>query len=379
MTARAHLPPDRAGLTSTWMDRGIDLFFVAVVGLSAARDPGRRTLVVAGVILAIYATRLLPHQMRWKRIVWLGVVTATWMAAVVFVSVDFVWVSVPLLFLHLLTFPIAIGLAAVAAITSVVVAAEALDDGLTAAEVAGPVLGAGFAIVACVSYRRLAAEHEHARRALDELEETRHELARSEHERGVLDERRRVAREVHDTIAQDLASILLLSRSPQSSDSSARIEGLASTALHEARRIVDALGPLELEAWSLPTALAQFEHTAEHPGPNVEFTMTGTQRELPQPSEAMLLRVAQGAIANSREHSQASTVFVTLSYLDEEVAVDVVDDGIGFEIHDVSGCPAEGSFGLSVMRDRAAQVGGTLVIESTPGSGTAIHAAVPAP
>ena len=91
----------------------------------------------------------------------------------------------------------------------------------------------------------------------------------------------------------------------------------------------------------------------------------------------MLLRVAQGALANSRAHAAASTVFITLSYLDDEVAVDVVDDGLGFEVREPQRGPSTGNFGLSVMRQRAEQVGGTLVVESHPGSGTAVHAAVP--
>jgi signal transduction histidine kinase len=263
----------------------------------------------------------------------------------------------------------------------VVITAEGLDNGLVAAEIVGPILGAGFAIVACVSYRTLATEHEQARQALEDLAATRDELAHSEHERGMLDERRRVAREVHDTIAQDLAGILLLARSPESGESMATIENLAATALQEARRIVEALGPIGLESTSLAAALAQLEtadRTTDRVGaPAVEFNVTGEPRLLPQPHEAMLLRVAQGALANSREHARASTVFITLTYLDDEVAVDVVDDGLGFELCNPGRKPPAGSFGLSVMRQRAEQVGGTLVVESRPGSGTAIHAAVP--
>ena len=307
-----------------------------------------RTTVVAGILIALYATPTLTRGQERSNVVWLSVLTVVWLAAVIVVSVDFVWLSVPLLFLYLLMFPLRIALGAVVAITAVVIWAEALDDGLVAAEVAGPILGAGFALVACVSYRRLATEHEQTRRALDELEATRHDLARSQHERGMLDERRRMAREVHDTIAQDLAGILLIARSPSTSNSTARIEDLAATALHEARRIVDALGPVELEATSLATALAQLAANERNGDPAVEFTVTGEPRDLPQPPEAMLLRVAQGALANSRTHARASTVYITLSYLDDEVAIDIVDDGQGFNAcDDLPRVP--GRFGLSVI------------------------------
>lgn len=362
---------------SAWFERGIDVFFAAATVTCAVRGWDAAAAGSTGLLLGLYAARFLPRRTGRSQTVWLCTLTVVWAAVVLFVSVDFVWVSVPLLFLHLLAFPLRTSLPIVAVITGVVIAAEGLDDGLAVAEVAGPVLGAGFAIVACASYRRLATEHERTRQALDELEVTRHELARSEHERGMLDERRRVAREVHDTVAQDLASILLLARSPRSADTERRIETLAATALQEARRIVGALGPLQLEAASLPTALARLETEDTIDGPGVEFTVTGTPRELPQPHEAMLLRAAQGALANSREHASASTVFVTLSYLDDEVAIDVVDDGLGFEPSDEPDDPPSGSFGLSVMRQRVEQVGGTLVVESRPGSGTAVHAAVP--
>ncbi len=370
----APLPP-----TGTWLERSIDVFFVAVTLASIVRDPHRSTLIAAVGLLALYGALLAARLRRRPTIVWLCVLTLAWAAAALLVTVSLVWVSVALFFLHLLTFPLRAALAAVAGTTAVVITAEAFDSGLTLAEVVGPVLGAGFAIVACVSYRMLVAEHAQARDALDELAATRDELARSEHDRGMLDERRRVAREIHDTIAQDLTGILLLTRAPQSDESIATIESLAATALQEARRIVEALGPVGLDSTSLPAALAQLEatHDAAAQAPNVEFTLSGKPRVLPQPHEAMLLRVAQGALANSRAHAAASTVFITLSYLDDEVAVDVVDDGLGFEVREPQRGPSTGNFGLSVMRQRAEQVGGTLVVESHPGSGTAVHAAVP--
>lgn len=355
------------------------MFFVAVLAISAARDPQVPTVFAAAGLLAVYGARFAVRRWDRSESIWLGVLTVAWAAAVLVVSVAFVWVSVPLLFLHLLTFPIRRGLAAVAVITGIVIVAESLDDGLLAAEVAGPILGAGFAIVACVGYRQLANEHELTRRTLEELEITRSELARAEHERGMIDERRRLAREVHDTVAQDLAGILLLVRSPVSDDTTGRIESLASSALREARRIVDALGPVELETTSLPAALTHLEIDDRGGGDDVQVEVTGEPRDLPHSHEAMLLRVAQSALANSREHARATKVFITLTYHDDEVSIDVVDDGVGFEPCAVDTDRPTGRFGLTVMRERAEQVGGKLVVESGLGSGTAVHASVPSP
>ncbi|MEZ5379634.1 MAG: sensor histidine kinase [Acidimicrobiales bacterium] len=362
-----------------WFERGIDVFFIAVTVVSASRNADWQTLTAAITLLALYVARVPIRRRGRSEIIWLIVLTVAWLAAVLLVTVDFVWVSVPLMFLYLLMLPLRPAVAVVAAITAVVIAAEAVDDdGLLAAEVVGPILGAGFAIVACVGYRRLATEFDHTQRALADLEATRDDLARSQHARGMLDERRRMAREVHDTIAQDLAGILLIARSPDATNSRSRIEELATTALHEARRIVDALGPVELVATPLPTALAQLAVTDPERQPEIVFEVSGEPRDLPQPLQAMLLRVAQGALANIREHAQASSAYITLSYLDDEVAIDIVDDGQGFTPCDTTQRSA-GSFGLSVMRERAQQVGGTLVVESRPGAGTAVHAAVPTP
>jgi signal transduction histidine kinase len=362
-----------------WFERGIDVFFVVVTVVSASRNGDPQTLIAAIVLLALYVARVPIRHRGWSEFVWLAVLTVAWLAAVLFVTVDFVWVSVPLMFLYLLTLPLRPAVAVVAAITAVVIAAEASDgDGLYAAEVVGPILGAGFATVAGVGYRRLALEFRHTQRALADLEAARDDLARSQHERGMLDERQRMAREVHDTIAQDLAGILLIARSPDTTNSRSRIEDLATTALHEARRIVDALGPVELVATPLPTALAQLAANDPERQADVVFTVSGEPRDIPQPLQAMLLRVAQGALANTREHADASTAYMTLSYLEDEVAIDIVDDGQGFTPCDTTQ-QSVGSFGLSVMRERAQQVGGTLVVESRPGAGTAVHAAVPTP
>ncbi len=362
-----------------WFERGIDVFFVVVTVVSASRNADWQTLIAAIVLLVFYVARVVIRHRRWSELVWLWALTVAWLAAVTFVTVDFVWVSVPLMFLYLLMLPLSPAVVVVAAIAAVVIAAEAFDgDGLSAAEVIGPILGAGFAIVAGVGYRRLAIEFEHTQRALADLEATRDDLARSQHERGMLDERQRMAREVHDTIAQDLAGILFIARSPDTTSSRSRIEDLATTALHEARRIVDALGPVELVATPLPTALAQLAANDSEREPDIVFEVSGEPSGLPQPLQAMLLRVAQGALANSREHARASTAYITLSYLDDEVAIDIVDDGDGFTPCDAMQ-HAAGSFGLTVMRERAQQVGGTLVVESRPGAGTAIHAAVPTP
>ena len=107
----------------------------------------------------------------------------------------------------------------------------------------------------------------------------------------------------------------------------------------------------------------------------IDVDVEGTQQQLPMRIEATLLRVAQGAVGNIVKHSGASKARVTLTYNPDEVRVDVVDNGRGF-IPDTQ--PNEpGHVGLAAMRRRAAEVGGELTIESTPGDGTAVSVCLP--
>jgi signal transduction histidine kinase len=208
-------------------------------------------------------------------------------------------------------------------------------------------------------------------------------------EAGMLDERQRMAREIHDTLAQGLTGIITqLQAAEQAGAGTAGwrrhfelATGLARESLSEARRSVHALRPRQLESAPLGEALAAVAHrwTAVH-GLAVEVTTTGTVRPVPPDTETALLRTAQEALANVAKHAGASRVGVTLSYLENEVALDVRDDGRGFDPERLAGRPArtDGSgFGLEAMRQRIEGLSGTLQVESEPGGGTAISACVP--
>lgn len=200
-------------------------------------------------------------------------------------------------------------------------------------------------------------------------------------EAGVLDERARMAREIHDTIAQGLAGIVMqlqaLDRAqddpPEWRRHSAAAIQLARESLTEARRSVDALRPAALETGRLSDALSDVASrwSGLH-GLPVEVTTTGTVAPLSPDTEFALLRTAQEALANVAKHAHASRIGVTLSYLGDTVALDVRDDGRGF---DPAG-PSAG-FGLVAMRERIEQLAGTLQVESEPGGGTAVSASVP--
>jgi signal transduction histidine kinase len=204
-------------------------------------------------------------------------------------------------------------------------------------------------------------------------------------EAGVLDERRRMAREIHDTLAQGLTGIVTqlqaaeqaASRTPGDQPGWRRHMGaatrLARESLAEARRSVDALRPQPLEGCRLSEALAGVaERWSALNGIPAQVTTTGAARPVDPEAEFALLRAAQEALANVARHAHATRVGLTVSYMENEVALDVRDDGVGFD----PGLPEHG-FGLVAMRQRIAALSGTLQVESEPGGGTAISACVP--
>ncbi len=205
-------------------------------------------------------------------------------------------------------------------------------------------------------------------------------------EAGVQDERQRMAREIHDTLAQGLAGILTqLQAAEQTADRDEawrrhvdNAKNLARDSLTEARRTVHAVQPEVLAEARLPEAISdvtrrwsQVHHI------DAVLTTTGDPRPMHADVEVTLLRAAQEALANVAKHARASRVGLTLSYMEDLVTLDVRDDGVGFE-PGARRADGAGGFGLTGMRQRVQRLAGRLEIESEPGGGTAISATVPA-
>ena len=212
-------------------------------------------------------------------------------------------------------------------------------------------------------------------------------------EAGVLDERQRMAGEIHDTLAQGLTGILAqLEAAELAREDVARrsrhlglAKELARESLAEARRSVQALRPQQLEGARLPDALRQLStQWTRTSGVPVRVEVDGEVAPLQPALEVTLFRAAQEALANIAKHAQAGRAGLTLTYMHDQVSLDVLDDGKGFDPR----CPrteadeperADGSgYGLSAMRRRLRQVGGGLEIESAPGDGTTVSVSVPA-
>jgi len=235
------------------------------------------------------------------------------------------------------------------------------------------------------SLTELSAVNRRLEATIAENEVLHRQLIAQAREAGVRDERGRMAREIHDTLAQGLTGIVTqlqaaeqaASRSPDGSlgwrrhvDAATR---LARESLVEARRSVDALRPEPLDGCRLSEAVAGVaERWSALNGIPAQVTTTGAARPIEPEAEFALLRAAQEALANVARHARASRVGLTISYMESEVALDVRDDGIGFD----PAVPDRG-FGLVAMRQRIADLSGTLQVESEPGGGTAISACVP--
>ncbi|HEX6523387.1 MAG TPA: histidine kinase [Streptosporangiaceae bacterium] len=239
-----------------------------------------------------------------------------------------------------------------------------------------------------LSRARMSAELADANRRREEIlaenAGLQAQLLTQAREAGVLEERQRMAREIHDTLAQGLTGIItqleVAQRTGQDDERERRIgnaKQLARDSLAEARRSVQALRPQALEEARLPDALAtETARWSATSGIKAEVTTTGDARPLHPEVEVTLLRVAQEALANVAKHAGASHAGVTLSYMEDVVTLDVRDDGSGFR---PNGTPLpEGGFGLTTMRQRVTRLAGHLEIESEPGGGTAVSASVPA-
>jgi signal transduction histidine kinase len=219
---------------------------------------------------------------------------------------------------------------------------------------------------------------------ISENEVLHRQLLTQAREAGVIDERRRMAREIHDTLAQGLTGIVTQLQAAEQAASRApgdlagwrrhvaAATQLARDSLTEARRSVEALRPEPLECGRLGEALAGVaERWSTLNGIPAQVTTTGTVRQVEPEAEFALLRAAQEALANVAKHAHATRVGLTVSYMESEVALDVRDDGVGFDPGEADG------FGLVAMRQRIAALSGTLQVESEPGGGTAISACVP--
>jgi signal transduction histidine kinase len=369
--------------------------FVALTAASVVRylqnhgSDGRAGWVLAGaaVSLVLY---LAYDRVPWRRnrtwpSVWCAALVLTWIALVA-VAPSFAWCAVPLAFvaLRLLAFPVAVAVVAVMVVT-VSVAWTGMREAIDPTVFAGP---ACVALLAVTAYRALEREAQVRQRLLEDLHAAQDDLADAQQRVGASAERARLSRDIHDSVAQHLSSINLLlqaaeqdweARSGAARQHVRQAAGTARDGLEEVRRVVHDLAPSSLgDAAAFPAALgAASSRTVQHSSVVLDVAVHGEVVALPDEVATALLHTARGALANVVEHAHAGQVGVTLTYQEGSVSLDVCDDGRGFDPAARAGQRDGRGHGLSGIRARAAALGGSLVVESAPGEGTALAVSLP--
>jgi signal transduction histidine kinase len=278
-------------------------------------------------------------------------------------------------------------------LTGLIIWSQALNLGRTITFSSELLIVSGMAIgwsaLLALWMRSVMRESAERKSLIVQLEETQRSLASAERQAGILQERQRLAHEIHDTLAQGFTSIIMqleaadLALTEEEKTVRLRLDQARETArlsLAEARRLVQALRPEPLEGVSLPEAMRRVADRWKHESEvEIDFSVTGNPCLLHPEVEVSLLRLMQEGLANVQRHAQAHRVTITLSYMEDQVALDVQDDGGGFDPENLFKLADQnrGGFGLQAMRERVAQFGGQLVIESAPGQGTTLAIQIP--
>ncbi|MER5973036.1 sensor histidine kinase [Streptomyces sp. NPDC002055] len=388
-----------SAVDTRWLGAVLHTAFFLLLGGALARfllrHPGEpRTPWIIGLCVVLAVLHLLGPGMgdagtrpNRRRSAWLALVVVVWMVLVV-LAPSFAWCAVPLFYTGLRTLPPRAALVLVAVLTALVVAAQVqlagrFDPNLVLA----PPAVAALATAVFLQMERHTARQ---RVLIDDLIRTRRELAAAERREGTLAERQRLSMEIHDTLAQGLSSQRMLLQAadrvwdtePDKARAHVRTAaGVAEHNLTEARRFVHDLAPTDLaRGGGLDQALRAL--AARESGAQLTVRVhvddDGRLARLPDRVQSALLRIAQGALANVREHAAAGSATLTLTLLDDEVVLDVSDDGQGFDPAALPDLPGSGrGHGLPAVRARLRALGGTLTVESAPGEGTVLSAAVP--
>ena len=279
------------------------------------------------------------------------------------------------------------GITGVAVTALLAVAALGFHNGFDIGGVAGPLIGAAVAVLVGLGYESLVHESQARESLMTELLATERELAATQHESGVLAERARLSREIHDTIAQGLSGIQMLLHAAERADpDGSGIEHVrlaretAASTLSEARRFINELTPVALETDGLAGALRRLATTGWIPESLTVSIMTNDCSGVPMHVQTAILRIAQGALANVVQHAQASEATITVTAGPESVTVQIRDDGRGFDpdaIGDSFAGSSHVSFGLAATRERVEQLNGTLDIASQVGSGSTLTIELP--
>ncbi|MGB9521758.1 MAG: sensor histidine kinase, partial [Anaerolineales bacterium] len=213
------------------------------------------------------------------------------------------------------------------------------------------------------------------------IEDITIEKERKSEEEAIAEERRRIAQEIHDGLAQDLAALRLqtrrwksmVDRDPDKVKSELDwLHDLLGEKIREVRSVIFALRPVALDELGFWQALERFIHEfGEQNQLTIHLEVFGERQRLPASLEPLVFRIIQEVLHNVARHAQAHTVWIKLDFT-SGIILSVRDDGIGFDPSTLSDLAREGHLGLLQMRERVEALGGTLEVSSQPGKGTFI-------
>ncbi|MFF3332489.1 sensor histidine kinase [Streptomyces sp. NPDC002888] len=399
--APAHAPSKVARGSRSGLAYATHFTFFLVVGAALVRllrlgiPLCWEIVLVSGLLALTYAAGLVLWERlgRRGRHLWVAALLLLWSQLLILapgsLTGAYAWCAVPLACVALRALGLRSAGVAVTAITGVLVGQLIRTTGGFDPElVLIPVAAVWGTVALYRAQQRDAAERQ---RLVEELEGTRWILARQQRQAGVLAERARIARDLHDTLAQELSGSLMLLQAAQRDWKKrpdvaltrvrAVTDGLDAN-LAETRRIIRDLTPSAVAEAGLEDALRLLcaRSQADGTAARVRFSSVGDDRpELDAQAAATLFRVAQGTLANVREHARAVDVRVTLRQDADRVELEVSDDGVGFDpaAPRAASRPARG-LGLPAARARLRECGGDLDVGSAPGRGTRVRAVVPA-
>lgn len=346
-----------------------------VVGLTSARS--WQALLTAGAFSAVYLFGTVHHNRghrhtQGQAAVWLTAVVLLWVVLVA-LSPEFVWLEFPLVMIACFVLPAWWGIAVTLGLLAYTLTITVPQSGIGG--LIGPTIGTILAIGIVHAYQALRAEAEHFRQVAADLQAAQLELAAAEHAAGVAEERSRLSREVHDTMAQGLSSIVLLGRAldkelllidapPSTRETLTTIRETAADNLAEARRFV--AGKTGASQEPLTHRIDRLARGAEARqralGKSLEVRVNAV--DLPEPAASVAERVVREALSNVVRHAGATLAVVTVDKLGAHATVDIYDNGRG-----ITG--PEG-YGLKGLRARVEEAGGELSIE-----GNVLAASIP--
>ena len=362
---------------SPWLHAAVAVVAVATFALVALNDvqdarlPVGAALAVFLAAWALFGRRTLNGQRGWvwfmaivMTVVLVGTIASPNFASFQTIAYPLAWLVAPDVRRAI---PVNIGIATACAF------GYAISTRDIVASIVVQLASIAFSLGLGVWISRIAQESKDRQRLLDELTVAQDRLASLSRESGVAAERERLARELHDTIAQSLTGIVMLAeraRARHPDDQAIGVlEEAAREALTETRGLVAATAPVGLDGGLVAAVDLLARRFERETGVLVTTEVTAT---VPRGLEVVLLRCAQEGLANVRKHANARSATVRIRDGNGEVTLTVDDDGVGFK-----DAALDGGFGLAGMQDRVALVGGALALDHAPGGGARLSVRLP--